>query len=545
MPNEFRKSSRGRSQTIELRTMHLRFFVNQLLLLTSLLLLSVILSANSPQAIDGLVFEAKLDSKPHDMTTIGEVEYTQKDNVPCAYFGNGSILWTQNPIEGNAPCTISIWTYFDSYADNVLLTRKVAISLGQEQAYQLRAIVYGSIKGVYGKRVMIDCCLDEVHSKLPAEMQWRHCVAVFDGTNAFLYVDGEFIVGEKLSHELNTNKDYLILGGYMSSKSQCTPCWNGFLANARIYNRALSTKEIQMIYQHDASELNLKKHRSPQNPIFSQANTKKQPPEIIEDGFAINDGTMTCSIKGKTFKLVEVEAGSFDMGSTSNEPNDKYNVILTRNYYMGIHEVTQELWEAVMGGNPSEIPGPTHPVEMVSWEEANLFCKKLTNLMSPYLPTGGYFDLPTEAQWEFAARGGIKGIENEYRTSGHEKIDRVAWASQNSSYSHHPVGQKRPNELGIYDMSGNVWEFCQDFHAEYDLKNNVDPQGPQSGIHKIIRGGSWDSAESPYIDVRHRRLPQARYHDVGFRIVYQNSTPDGNSGKSTVKEIELLFDQLQ
>ena len=192
---------------------------------------------------------------------------------------------------------------------------------------------------------------------------------------------------------------------------------------------------------------------------------------------------------GISIDMVKVEAGTFMMGATS-EMKDPYSdekpvhqVTLTNDYYMGKYEVTQALWEAVMGSNPSYFKGDNLPVEKVSWNDCQEFISKLNSL------TGRKFRLPTEAEWEYAARGGKKS--RGYQYSGSRKISDVAWYEGNSRSKTHPVGRKQANELGIYDMSGNVWEWCSDWYGSYSSSSQTNPMGSDSGAKRVRRGGSW------------------------------------------------------
>ena len=195
------------------------------------------------------------------------------------------------------------------------------------------------------------------------------------------------------------------------------------------------------------------------------------------------------TVNGVIFEMVYVEGGTFDMGATSEQGSDAYDWekpvhrVTLSDYYIGKYEVTQELWEAVMGSNPSYFIGAQNPVEYVSWNDCQNFIKKLSSL------TGMTFRLPTEAEWEYAARGGKKSLH--YKYSGSGNIDDVAWYYDNSGSSTHAVGTKTANELGIYDMSGNVWEWCSDWYGGYSAGAQTNPQGPSSGYNRVLRGGSW------------------------------------------------------
>ncbi len=186
-------------------------------------------------------------------------------------------------------------------------------------------------------------------------------------------------------------------------------------------------------------------------------------------------------VNGVTFRMVKVEGGTFQMGQ-EGVATPVHSVTLS-GYYIGETEVTQALWRAVLGSNPSYFNGDNLPVEMVSWDDCQEFISKLNQL------TGKRFALPTEAQWEYAARGGKKSRGYEY--SGSNNIDDVAWYWDNSSSKTHPVSTKQANELGLYDMSGNVWEWCADWYGSYSSSSQTDPTGPSTGSGRVPRGGSW------------------------------------------------------
>lgn len=194
---------------------------------------------------------------------------------------------------------------------------------------------------------------------------------------------------------------------------------------------------------------------------------------------------------GGLFDMVWVEGGTFRMGATSEQGCDAWDEekpvrsVTLSGFYIGKTEVTQALWKAVMGSNPSYWKGDNLPVECVSWDDCQEFIRKLNAL------TGQRFRLPTEAEWEFASRGGNNS--RGYKYSGGNYIDNVAWHSNNSGHKTHPVATKSPNELGIYDMSGNVFEWCSDWHGKYSSGAQTNPKGPYDGWYRVIRGGCWDS----------------------------------------------------
>ena len=220
---------------------------------------------------------------------------------------------------------------------------------------------------------------------------------------------------------------------------------------------------------------------------------------------------------GISIDMVKVEAGTFMMGATS-EMKDPYDmekpvhqVTLTNDYYMGKYEVTQALWEAVMGRNPSEYKGDNLPVEQVSWNDCQEFISKLNSL------TGRKFRLPTEAEWEYAARGGKKS--RSYQYSGSSNISDVAWYDGNSGSKTHPVGTKQANELGIYDMTGNVWEWCLDWYGSYSSSSQTNPTGAVSGSSRVSRGGSWGLiARFCRLSIRNYITPDCRGDNLGLRL---------------------------
>ncbi|MBQ9203774.1 MAG: SUMF1/EgtB/PvdO family nonheme iron enzyme [Prevotella sp.] len=228
----------------------------------------------------------------------------------------------------------------------------------------------------------------------------------------------------------------------------------------------------------------------------------------------------TVTVGGVQFTMVRVDGGTFQMGATSEQGSDAYSdekpahQVTLSSYYIGETEVTQELWRAVMGENPSNFKGDRLPVESVSWKDCQSFIEKLNR------QTGLRFRLPTEAEWEYAARGGNKS--RGYKYSGSNNIGDVAWYNGNSSSSTHDVKTKQPNELGLYDMSGNVWEWCQDWYGSYNAGSQQNPTGASSGSNRVSRGGSWSlNARNGRVSVRYFYAPDFRNDYLGLRLVLQ------------------------
>jgi len=225
-----------------------------------------------------------------------------------------------------------------------------------------------------------------------------------------------------------------------------------------------------------------------------------------------------------TMDLVRIPAGTFMMGSPLTEldrdadEGQVHEVTLSQDFYMGIYEVTQEQYQAVTGADPSYFTssGLTAPVEKVSWYDAVVFCDQLSLL------AGRTVALPTEAQWEYACRAGSTtrfyyGDDLDYSLLG-----AYAWYSSNSGDQTHPVGEKAPNLWGLYDMHGNVWEWCSDWYDGnyYQYANNTDPQGPQITNRRVMRGGSWTPSPGPCRSAnRNRNYPDNRHYFLGFRVV--------------------------
>ena len=232
--------------------------------------------------------------------------------------------------------------------------------------------------------------------------------------------------------------------------------------------------------------------------------------------------TTTCAVKVyKPYldepEMVFVEGGTFTMGCTEESEGDCWSdelplhEVTLNSFYIAKYELTQNQWEALMGENPSYIPKDNCPVENVSWDDVHDYINKLN------AATGKKYRLPTEAEWEFAARGGNKS--EGYKYSGSNDHSRVV----QQGYGPFQVGKKFPNELGIYDMSGNVWEWCSDWYGAYSKEPQINPQGPNSGEFRILRGGGWNSTPQPKIYRVSVRSHMSDRHPgsavIGFRLV--------------------------
>jgi formylglycine-generating enzyme required for sulfatase activity len=241
--------------------------------------------------------------------------------------------------------------------------------------------------------------------------------------------------------------------------------------------------------------------------------------EISLDSFVDGDiSTMT----EWNIEMVYVEPGKFLMGSDTEEAAAVpiHEVTISKGFWIGRYLITQDKYSMIMNKTPSEFKGGELPVEMVSWYDAEKFCKKLTNLddQDGFLPKGYIYRLPTEAEWEFVAHGGNQSCG--YRYSGSDDIDQVAWYKINSELQTHAVGQRLPNELGIFDMSGNVCEWCHDWYSDYYSHSQTDPAGKSSGYMRVGRGGNWFYfADYCRVSDRLHIAPSDLNSGVGFRIV--------------------------
>jgi formylglycine-generating enzyme required for sulfatase activity len=230
--------------------------------------------------------------------------------------------------------------------------------------------------------------------------------------------------------------------------------------------------------------------------------------------------------------MVRVEGGTFQMGTTNGDSDEKpVHTVTVKGFYMGKYEVTQKEWREIMGSNPSYFKGDNLPVECVSWNEAIEYCNKRSlkeGLTPAYRGSGNSitcdfnatgYRLPTEAEWEYAAKGGNQDYLT-YEYAGGNSADSVAWYDGNSGSKTHPVGTKQPNSLGLYDMSGNVWEWCWDWYGSYSSESQTDPTGVSSGTTRVSRGGGWiNSAADVRAAGRISGTPLNRNYCLGFRLV--------------------------
>jgi formylglycine-generating enzyme required for sulfatase activity len=258
--------------------------------------------------------------------------------------------------------------------------------------------------------------------------------------------------------------------------------------------------------------------------IESEGKTAERRLEISQTGgettftLAFRSASFTETVKGVSFEMITIKGGTFQMGSNDGKDDEKpVHAVTVSDFSMGKTEVTQALWQAVMGNNPSNFKGNNLPVEQVSWDDCQEFIKKLNQL------TGKEYRLPNEAEWEYAAGGGTANRTKWAGTNSESTLGDYAWYYSNSGNKTQPVGTKKPNALGLYDMSGNVWEWCSDWYGSdyYMSSPQTKPQGPSSGSYRVNRGGGWyNRAAGCRSADRDGSYPGFRDGYLGFRLVF-------------------------
>lgn len=337
--------------------------------------------------------------------------------------------------------------------------------------------------------------LDEM-KELVNECEWKRT-----------YVNG---VNGRLVTGPNGNSIFLPTAGYRLNELLSWTSYFGLYWSATPYSSSLSACNLDFRDDNYGWDDNTRSYGHVVRPVYSEE------PEI-EDSEVSNK---TYTVNGVSFTMIGVEGGTFTIGSPdsdsdANSDEKPAHQVTLSSYSIGETEVTQSLWQAVMGSNPSYFTGDLQrPVEKVSWDDCQTFISKLNEL------TGENFRLPTEAEWEYAARGG--NMSNGYKYSGSKTIDDVAWYDSNSSSTTHAVKTKQPNELGIYDMSGNVWEWCSDWYGSYSSSAQTNPTGPSSGFSRVLRGGSrLSSAEGCRVAIRSSNFSDSRGYNYGLRLALQ------------------------
>lgn len=305
---------------------------------------------------------------------------------------------------------------------------------------------------------------------------------------------------------------FVVNGGSATIKVNSNTSWKASLSDTSWFTLSSNsgTGNATIIVRAPANPVTTQKQATIQ--LLTSDNSIKLSVSVTQNGM---DPILKITIGNTIFNMVRVDGGTFRMGATSEQ--SYYDIderpthyVTLSGYYCGETEVTEELWYTVMGDNPSYYRSEK-PVVNVSWYDCQDFITRLNSR------TGKKFRLLTEAEWEFAARGGNKS--KGYKYSGSDYVGNVAWYESNSDSTTHVVGTKTKNELGIYDMSGNVWEWCQDWYGSYPSYNYTNPTGPLSGSTRVLRGGSWlYDYRGCRVSDRLDSKPDGWAVDIGFRL---------------------------
>jgi formylglycine-generating enzyme required for sulfatase activity len=322
-------------------------------------------------------------------------------------------------------------------------------------------------------------------------------------------------------HSVFANAMLRGLNGIESTEFTAAELFNRFILE-QVAGRASQTPEYGVIRNsgHDSGDFVFSKGNAIANNTAEPARPPTQPPRQEH----VEPEIYTEMVKGIAIEMVRLPVGKFLMGSLDNEAGresdegPQHEVTITKSFYMGKYEVTQGQWRAVaslpkekieLQAEPSRFIGDNLPVESVSWEEVEEFCKRLSRA------TGKRYRLPIEAEWEYGCRAGMRGAY-----AGN--LDEMGWYGNNSGRKTHPVGEKQANGFGLYDMHGNVWEWCRDWYGKdyYSQSPRVNPEGPSTGAERVRRGGGWDSGAAYCRSAgRGRITPDFRFNNLGFRLV--------------------------
>jgi len=415
----------------------------------------------------------------------------------------------------------------------------------------------------------------EAHSRVAInDDRWHHAVGTWTGKQGLLYLDGVL----QSSHRASGAIPYTHRPPFRIGHSHSAPntragdyYFNGTIDEVMVFNRALSARQVRALWEWPGAGAVKKPVIEPGKGLLPTS--LKAVCEVVEQpkdkyGNPVRTGRdaktkLPLEIRHKEtgMHLVFIPAGEFMMGSPDNEKDRGFRgdgregpvhkVRLTKPFYLGKYEVAQAQWASVTDSNPSHLKGDRNPVEMVNWLDCQDFIKNLNSSLALPLGEGrgegaSRFALPTEAQWEYACRSGTQtrfcfGDDLDYR----ELADH-AWFNANSGGRTHPVGEKKPNAWGLYDISGNVWEWCKDWYGTYSKEPVADPSGPAGGERRANRGGAWDYApaysRSAY---RNHDLPDTKDKCVGLRIALNISAADLEDVAKQLAEIEKAEKRIE
>ena len=383
--------------------------------------------------------------------------------------------------------------YKETHPGSLLL----AFAAGHEEVYQTILRQWENIQ----RKLLQEEPAPDAHFEVTLPKEY---IGWLSGQEGYIYQK----VGEKLSAN-----NILSLSAEDLYEEITVPCIHQLTDYLRThsgeFNRFVFSEEGIKSSSHIVKAL----HEVDNKPVFYRLLIWRQEKEEKQANEERLRSNQEFTVNGVSFTMVYVQAGSFYMGSNDGDDDEKpvHLVTLSRDFYIGQVPVTQKLWKAVMGSDaPCEVKGENLPVTNISWDECQIFVRRLSEL------TGKDFRLPTEAQWEYAAKGGIHSKGFKY--AGSDNLDEVAWYCKNSKFTPHEVGTKKPNELGIFDMSGNVYEWCEDGYGAYFNSAETDPLNNINKSSRVYRGGSCSSYAKCRTSSRKHLRPNGRQSDIGFRL---------------------------
>jgi formylglycine-generating enzyme required for sulfatase activity len=421
--------------------------------------------------------------------------------------------------------TISIWVNIDPQSGGTILTKGFigSANAGGNQYLHIGVGKYGVPwytlykndleTGTWLYGVKESCVLGN----------WFHLVCVRDSESA-IYVNGEDQTDHKhVRHHNHWMVDYDAAFGGTPLSFGAVPSvgrvrygkfFDGQLDDIRIYNRALSAEEVNALYEHERADPGQARTLRP-SPAIAPFDAKKA--RQHQQSWADHLGVPIESTNSLGMKFMVIPPGEFMMGSNIDARiRPPHKVTLTKPFELGMYEVTQEQYAAVVGTNRSKFQGSQNPAEMISWNDAVAFCRLLSEI--PREKEAGYeYRLPTEAEWEYACRAGT--TTDYYFGDGGSELVEHAWFDKNSGRTTDPVGGKKPNALGLYDMHGNVFEWCQDWYGKYPSGASIDPKGASFGqLGRVLRGGGFQHIAFDTL-IRGRDKPVSRASHHGFRVL--------------------------
>ena len=484
----------------------------------------------------GLIAHYLLDGNAKDVTKYsgdgivnGAISTSDRHgnaNAAYAFDGKYRTLGSKNIVLpacgplGKSPRTVSVWAKTATRDTQVLLyyggTIEDDATSPPGSAFQ-PTLSYGS----YGMTASTGNSAVTYQADY-ADNQWHHFAWIVPDTaipttaDIQLFLDGTLVsvasgktTALKPDVAVETSKTRIVLGDQFT----------GELDDIRIYDRALTSEEVADLFK---VEKPADVSRGLAMPGIAVAPFDEAQAKAHQKSWADHLGVPVESTNSIGMKLVVIPPGEFMMGSPESEREPRpdetlHQVTLTRPFQIGVCEVTQSQYEKVIGADPSSIKGPDNPVEQITWDAAAEFCRRLSALPTEKA-AGHVYRLPTEAEWEYSCRAGTTTAYS-FGNETSQLVD-FAWAKENSGEKPQPVGQKKPNAWGLFDMHGNVWEWCQDWQGDLPSGAVTDPQGPSIGTNRADRGGCWsDTPEYLRAGLRGYLLPTARGSSLGFRVV--------------------------